>query len=193
MSNLFTDIIFWMEISIAFVLLIAVFFALVYFSFSFVEERFRFIIRFGQVLNFLLLMLCILIPFTDYGMLPFLTTTAENICWLILFSRDIQYIKILSFDLIGGFIFTLLAHISWIFGFMNTETNGYVALCCYLLMVWAIPLINVITFPLIFDENGNSRISDRYSKPKSLWPSLFAKVIPKIQSMISRSPSSKLD
>ncbi|KAK8870435.1 hypothetical protein M9Y10_008317 [Tritrichomonas musculus] len=193
MSNIFADIFFWLEISIAFLLLICVFFALVYFSFGFVEERFRFILRFGQILNLILLLLCILIPFTNYGIFPFLSTLAENLCWFVLFSRDIQYIKLLSFDLIGGFVFTLIAHISWIFGFMESETNGYVALSCYLLMVWSLPLLIVITFPLIFDESGNSKVTDSYAKPKSLWPSLFSKIIPKLQALIPRSSSSKLD
>lgn len=194
MSSVFADIIFWLEIIIAFILLIAVFFSLVYFSFGFVEERFYFIIKFGQALNIFLLGLCILVPFTDYGILPFLTTLAQNICWYILLNRDITLIKLLSFELIGGFVFTILAHISWIIAFMNAETDGSVALFCYLLMVWALPLLIVITFPLIFDENGNSKISGQYSKSTSFWSSLFTKLIPKIQSMIPRSSStSKLD
>ncbi|OHT02623.1 hypothetical protein TRFO_07045 [Tritrichomonas foetus] len=193
MSNFVASFIFWAEIVVAFLLLVGVFFALIFLSLSFVEERVRFITRFAQVLNALVIGLTFIIPFSNYGIIPFLTTLTANILWFVVLSRGFPFINLLSFDLIGGFICSIISHFAWIFGFLNTEVSGHIALFCYLLMVWAIPLLIVITMPSIFDDNGQQATGENSRRQqKSIWSDLIPRWIEKVKGLMPHT-GSKLD
>ena len=182
-DSVFLNLLFWIEILLVFALLVAVFFSLLYFSLSFIEERVSFISRFAQTLNIAIIIVSILIPFTNYGTATFLSTLAENICWFSVLTRGFPFIKLLSVDLIAGFILTLVSHLAWIFSFIELDTSAFIALCCYLFLVWSIPLLIVMTLPSTYDNQAKLAFTSQ-EKPKNLWHTLFSKYLPKLKSLL---------
>lgn len=172
------DIIFWSEMLIAFLILIVIFFAFIYYSISFVEERIKLISKIGKIWILCIMVTSFILPFTKFGTVTFLSLFLTSIGWFIVFSRGFPFIDLLSPDLILSLIGSFVCHFIFMLKLIKIETNAYLAICYYLFLIWGIPILSLVSFAAV-----------EGSQPKSFWKDFINDKINKIKSILPKTTS----
>lgn len=172
------NIIFWAEMLIAFAILIVIFFSFLYYSIPFVEERISLITKIGKIWVFIILATCLILPFTEFGTITFLSTFLTNLGWLVVFSRGFPFIDFLAPDLILSIIGSFISHFVFMWKFVNVNANGYKAVCYYLFLIWGVTILSLISFGAV-----------EGSQPKSFWKDFLNDKINKIKSILPKTAS----
>jgi hypothetical protein len=173
------NLIFWCEISVGFVLIIAIFLALIYYGITFVEERLPIVTKFATFIAVANLVCSLLIVPAGYGKLAFFSTFITNALWLSVLSRGFPFINILSFDLLAASVGSLLTHFSWLYEFVYVKAGGFLAISIYAFFVWLIPILILISLTITEDSSGNRRENRR-----SVWTTLLANIIAGVRSIL---------
>jgi hypothetical protein len=183
------SVIFWGEVLVAFLLILGIFLALIYYSIDFVEERIPKIVRFTTYLSAFVLVLSLLILPAGYGKLSFFATFVTNCLWLSVLTRGFPFIPLLSPDLVLAAIGTAIAHFSWISAFIHVRISAFVAVAYYSLMVWQVPLIVTLSLSVTDEESAQRR----GVRGRSVWATLLSNLIGRIRKIMPKTNTNRYD
>ena len=167
MAN-FSNIVTGIEDIIAFILIILIFFALVFYMSTFFEERMNSTIKFARSLALFVLFLSLLIPFSGYSFRLFIVSLVSNALWLSVLGTGFPFIPVLRWDLVSSFIFTLITHVLWMIELSDSVISGFLALYIFVFIVWSVPFVVVISLSAI-DEEAAEAHSKAHKKNHNLW------------------------
>jgi hypothetical protein len=171
------DFLFYAQCAVTSLLVVAMFFALLYYAIPFVEERVKTVARFGLIWSAATLALSLLIIPAGYGKAAFWSTFLTQCMWISVLSRDFPYISLFSLDLLFGALGTTISHGCWIWAFVYQSTSAFTALAYYLGFVWGVPIIVVMGMSVTDETSVRGR-------SRSIWAKLFEAVIGYVKSLV---------
>ncbi|OHS98016.1 hypothetical protein TRFO_35656 [Tritrichomonas foetus] len=176
------------QLIVSLVLIVLILFAFIYSVMPFVEERVSIVKHFARALNIFNFAMGFLLFFTEYGKSVALITIVTNLAWLSVLYHGFPFISLTSIDFILGLIGTLGLHCWWMVIFLETDVSGSFALFLYIAVIWAMPLVCLISLISTDESLGE----DNKSRPKSFWASFIEKKLQWVKSMLPHT-GDKLD
>ena len=144
-----------------------------YYGISFVEERIEFVTKFLKRYTTFVLILSLFLPFVGFPAITYLPIIGSNAMWLNFFYNGFPFISFARIDFILAIFFALVAHCGLIYTFISIMSVGsFLAIAYYILYVWGIPLIVIVSLSSLEDSNEHIR-----TKPKSIWENFFKEII----------------
>ncbi|OHT00038.1 Transmembrane adaptor Erv26 [Tritrichomonas foetus] len=164
------DIIFLIcEVIISLVAIILLFFALLYYCATFIEERIKTITNFLKVISCIVLGLSVFLYFSEFSPLLFFTVFFTNLMFTIVLFNGFPFINAVRFDFIGGIMGSVFSHVLFMLHFLHDDKSStFKTISYFVLFVWFIPIFVVTTLSALEvpgDEQNEHEEKKEVSEP----------------------------
>ena len=153
-----------LEIPVAIVAIILIFFAFLYGSSSFIEERMKTITTFTKYLTCTIIGLSLLLPFTRFFSVIFFMVLLANTMWAVLLFRGFPYINMATPDFVIAFMGAIFSNVLFMVYYLQEDTSSIFETCSYFsLFVWSVPAL-VLSSLAAIDQGDESKGIDFSTK-----------------------------
>ena len=166
-------LLFFFECGVTLFLVVAMFFAFLYYCTTFVEERMNSTIKFLKFVTILNVGISILMFFSRFPMKIALMSLIENGMFVSVIFRGFPFINLARLDFLIGIGCTVFSHVSYMLYFLMDESHDslIIMISYFILMIWFIPVIVITSISALEEPPEGSPDStpakDDSSKPQS--------------------------
>lgn len=178
--------------------IVLVFFSLVYYTATYIEERMKFIIKLLKVVS---PVICVLSLVLGLGRFPWYVaacTFASNLMWYIIILSGFPFVNLVSFLFVLGIMATVFSHFFLMLHFLGEPANNFITISYFLFLVWLVPLIIIVSMSAVEDESQNDRSNEKDDQQvpqqpsKNLLKSLITRLLKKAEDQLP-NPGNKFD
>ena len=151
-------------LSLMFVVL--AFLAFVFYFANYVEERMETTKQILKKITYMILILTLIMPFSDLPIHLFALILSENLLWLYVQFNNFPFISVNNPIFFLSFIITIFAHVDLMMYFFSNELSFIVIISYFFLFIWMIPILIIASLCALDEDQIENKNEKKQNKRK---------------------------
>lgn len=155
--GLFSTLCFMLEILVAILCALVVFFAVLNYLSLFIERHVHFASRFINLEIYTNFFLYILGLFSKLSILSVLFAAGANLGWVFVMKADFPFVELAHPLFLVSCVLTIASHIMLTYDLVGMDISVWSSVCIFVQLVWIVPLIIILSLSTVEEEDVKRR------------------------------------